>query len=98
MSVAWERLIRFVATDGRTLLGEPVMPSADFDIGDTTEGTHLQAKVIRGSDIYDTTGETKVTDEVVTVSRLLGPLAPQDVPILRCVGLNYLTHSKYQVQ
>ncbi|KAJ5835597.1 hypothetical protein N7447_001623 [Penicillium robsamsonii] len=92
MSVAWERLIRFVATDGRTLLGEPVMPSADFDIGDTTEETKLQAKVITGSDIYNTTGETRVTDEVVTVSRLLGPLTPQDVPILRCVGLNYLTH------
>ncbi len=93
MKVAWERLIRFAATDGRTLFGEPLLPSLDFDLGDTTEATGLQARVIEG-DIYDTTGSTKVTDEVVTVKRLLGPLAQSDVPILRCVGLNYAKHSE----
>ncbi|CAG9939070.1 unnamed protein product [Clonostachys rosea f. rosea IK726] len=92
MKVAWSRLIRFVATDGRTLYGEPILTNPDFDIGDTTEKTGLQAKVVKGQDIYDTAGATKVTDEVVTVKKLLGPLAPADVPILRCVGLNYATH------
>ncbi|KAF9895307.1 hypothetical protein FE257_000211 [Aspergillus nanangensis] len=90
--IPWERLIRFVATDGRILHGEPVLPSSDFDLGTTTTETMLQAKVISGSDIYDTTGATKVTDEVVTVEKLLGPLKQEDVPILRCVGLNYMTH------
>lgn len=94
MRVAWSRLIRFVATDGRTLYGEPILTNPDFDIGDTTEKSGLQAKVVKGQDVYDTTGATKVTDEVVTVKKLLGPLAPADVPILRCVGLNYATHSK----
>ncbi|RGP72627.1 hypothetical protein FLONG3_6635 [Fusarium longipes] len=92
MKVAWERLIRFVATDGRLLRGEPILPTPDFDLGDTTEETKLQARVIEGHDIYDTTGITRVTDEVVTVKTLLGPLAASDVPILRCVGLNYATH------
>lgn len=92
--VAWERLIRFVATDGRVLRGEPILPSPDFDLGETTAETKLQAKVIVGDDIYDTTGKTKVSDEIVTVKELLGPLAPEDVPILRCVGLNYAKHSK----
>ncbi|TKA70413.1 hypothetical protein B0A49_06211 [Cryomyces minteri] len=92
MKVAWSRLIRFVATDGRTLRGEPIMPSADFDLGFVTESDKLQAKVIVGDDLYDTTGKTKVTDEVVTVKRLLGPLTKEDVPILRCVGLNYAKH------
>ncbi|KFY91445.1 hypothetical protein V500_04676 [Pseudogymnoascus sp. VKM F-4518 (FW-2643)] len=92
--VVWKRLIRFVATDGRVLRGEPILPSADFDIGKTTAETKLQAKVITGKDIYDTTGSTKVTDEVVTVKELLGPLAQEDVPILRCVGLNYAKHIK----
>jgi hypothetical protein len=50
-----------------------------------------------GSNIYDETGATRVTDEVVTVHKLLGPLTKEDVPILRCVGLNYKTHSKYGV-
>lgn len=91
-AVPWERLIRFVAEDGRVLRGEPILPDADFDLGTTTEATKLQAKVIQGDDLYDTTGATVVTDEVVTVKQLLGPLAPSDVPILRCVGLNYAKH------
>ncbi|KAN0116699.1 hypothetical protein V8E51_002676 [Hyaloscypha variabilis] len=94
MRVVWDRLIRFVATDGRTLRGEPILPTPDFDLGTTTEETKLQAKIITGSDPYDTTGKTKVSDEVVTVKKLLGPLAQEDVDILRCVGLNYAKHIK----
>ena len=89
--VCWERLIRFVSTDGRVLYGEPILPSPGFDLGDTTAETKLQAKVISG-DIFDT--GSKVTDEVATVQQLLGPLTKDNVPILRCVGLNYLTHSQ----
>ncbi|KAG4417626.1 hypothetical protein IFR04_009271 [Cadophora malorum] len=92
--VVWQRLIRFVATDGRTLRGEPVLPLPDFDLGTTTAETKLQAKVITGDDLYDTSGATKVTEEVVTVKELLGPLTKSDVPILRCVGLNYAKHIK----
>ena len=91
--VAWERLIRFIASDGRVLRGQPVLPYPNFDLGNTTVETKLQAKVITGTDLYNTTGATRVTDEVVTVKQLLGPLAPEDVPILRCVGLNYAKHS-----
>ncbi|KAF5668794.1 fumarylacetoacetate hydrolase [Fusarium denticulatum] len=92
MKVAWQRLIRFVSTDGRVLRGEPILPTPDFDLGDTTEETKLQARVIEGDDLYDTTGATRVTDEVATVKTLLGPLVASDVSILRCVGLNYATH------
>lgn len=92
MPVAWERLIRFVADDGRRLRGEPILPHPDFDLGDTTQATGLRARVITGDDIYDQTGKTVVSDEVVTVKQLLGPLAQTDVPILRCVGLNYAKH------
>lgn len=94
--VVWNRLIRFVATDGRILRGEPVLPTPDFDLGHTTEETKLRAKVIKGTDIYDTSGETQVSNEIATVKRLLGPLAQNDVPILRCVGLNYAKHSELQ--
>lgn len=94
MSLPWKRLIRFIATDGRTLRGEPILPTPDTDLGFITEADQLQARVIEGTDIYDTTGVTRVTDEVVTVKTMLGPLAAADVPILRCVGLNYAKHSK----
>ncbi|KAF2999656.1 hypothetical protein E8E13_000286 [Curvularia kusanoi] len=94
MHLAWNRLIRFVATDGRILRGEPILPSPDFDLGDTTEDSKLQARVIIGADIYDETGITRVSEEVVTVKRLLGPLTAADVDILRCVGLNYAKHVK----
>lgn len=93
MKTAWTRLIRFIATDDRILRGEPIMPHPGFDLGQTTEETKLRAKVIIGDDIYDTTGATKVTDEIVVVKKLLGPVSAQDVPILRCIGFNYTHHS-----
>ncbi|KAF1947329.1 fumarylacetoacetate hydrolase family protein-like protein [Clathrospora elynae] len=92
MAPNWDRLIRFIATDGRELRGEPILPSADFDVGTTTEETGLKAKVIdvKNSDIFDPA--TKVTDEVATVKRLLGPVTVDEVPIIRCIGLNFIKH------
>ena len=94
MLLPWKRLVRFVAADGRILRGEPILPTADFDLGFVTEQDGLQVKVLTGDDPYDVTGKTKLTDETVTVKKLLGPLTPKDVPILRCVGLNYAKHSE----
>jgi len=93
MKVRWERAIRFIAADGRILRGEPILPSPEFDLGQTTPASGLKAKVIVGDDLYDTTGATTVSNEVVSVATLLGPLSREDVPILRCVGLNYAKHS-----
>lgn len=93
MPVAWKRLIRFIANDGRVLYGEPILPRPDFDLGQALHDVKLEAKVIERQDIYDTTGATKATDEVVMVKKILGPLTSRDVPILRCIGLNYATHS-----
>jgi hypothetical protein len=89
----WDRLIRFIATDGRELRGQPILPSPDFDVGTTSESTGLKAHVIavaRG-DIFSP--ETKVTDEEVTVKTLLGPVTQEEVPIIRCIGLNFIKHS-----
>lgn len=94
MSLPWKYLIRFRAIDGRILYGEPILPAGQtVDLGFTTEADKLQARVIIGDDIYDVTGKTLVTDDVVTVKQILSPLAQRDVPILRCVGLNYAKHS-----
>jgi hypothetical protein len=94
MKVAWSRLIRFVAADGRILHGEPILPSPDYDLGQVTEKDGLTAKLITGKDLYSENGDTQVTDQVVNVKKILGPLAAEDVPILRCVGLNYAKHSE----
>ena len=95
MKVAWSRLIRFVATDGRILRGEPILSSTDADLGQITERDELQAKIIVGDDIFGS--ETRVSEEIATVKELLGPLTPHDVPILRCIGLNYGKHSASRV-
>ena len=92
MKTSWKRLIRFEDSQGRILQGEPILPSGDFDIGKIKEADGLQAKVITGSEIFDSS--SSVSDETVTVKRLLSPLKPQDVPILRCIGLNYAKHIK----
>ncbi|KOC16015.1 fumarylacetoacetate hydrolase family protein [Aspergillus flavus AF70] len=82
MHLPWKRLIRFRALDGRILRGEPILPAENkIDLGLITEADQLQARVIQGQDIYDITGETIVTDEVVIVKQILSPLAPGDVPI-----------------
>lgn len=93
MAPDWDRLIRFIATDGRELRGQPILPSPDFDVGTTTEATGLKAKVISvaNGDIFD--AATKVTDEEVTVKKLLGPVTVEEVPIIRCIGLNFIKHS-----
>lgn len=93
MKTSWKRLIRFEDTQGRILNGEPILPSVDFDIGKARGADGLKAKVIKGSDIFDP--NASVSDEEATVKKLLSPIKPQDVPILRCVGLNYAKHSEY---
>ena len=98
MSLPWKRLIRFRAVDGRILRGEPLLPTeSNIDVGMVTKAGQIQARLLEGDDIYDTTGETKLGDEIVTVEQILSPLTPNDVPILRCVGLNYAKHSKPEI-
>lgn len=91
MSPAWNRLIRFVASDGNTYYGEPIVASENATVDQlATQGT-LEAKVISGDALSD---DAVVTDQVVKVSQLLAPLAQSEVPIFKCVGLNYKAHSK----
>lgn len=88
--VTWTRLIRFVATDGKTYKGEPIV-SDDEDIGKLHEsGQKLQAREVKGDDIFS--DECVVTDNLLEVKTLLGPLRPDDVPLVKCVGLNYMNH------
>lgn len=54
-----------------------------------SEQGQLQVKVLEGPNFLD----AKPTGQTETVGKLLGPVTAQDVPIIRCIGLNYKTHS-----
>jgi hypothetical protein len=94
MKTVWSRLIRFEATDGRILNGQPILPrGTSVDLGLITAADSIKAHVVTGDDIFDTSGKTRVTNEEVNVKRVLAPMRREDIPILRCVGLNYAKHS-----
>ncbi|KAG5416684.1 hypothetical protein I9W82_005648 [Candida metapsilosis] len=87
--MTWKRLIRFVANDGKIYRGEPIVTDAEYDVGKQfLQGKTIKAKVVKG-DIFK---DAVVTDEELDVKQLLGPLTQDDVPIIKCVGLNYMKH------
>lgn len=80
-----QRLVRFLARDGRTYYGDAVLPRGVSDISRAK-----QARVLKG-DIF---GKHHVTDQVADIRLLLAPLALEDVRTVRCLGLNYELHAK----
>lgn len=86
--MVWSRLIRFLDEEGKLRHGEPQIDSYE-DLASFAHAGTLKAREIIGEDLFS----ASPTDRVVQVKKLLGPLGPEDVPIVRCVGLNYATHS-----
>jgi 2-keto-4-pentenoate hydratase/2-oxohepta-3-ene-1,7-dioic acid hydratase in catechol pathway len=80
-----QRLVRFLAKDGRTYYGDAILPHGVTDISKAK-----QAKIIQGQ-IF---GKYHVTDQVEDIRLLLAPLALDDVKTVRCLGLNYEQHAK----
>lgn len=88
---AWSRLVRYIsAKDAKTKYGEPIVESENADIAAMAREGKLEVVVCEGSDALSAV-PTGTKDSVKT---LLGPLRPQEVPIIRCAGLNYKTHIK----
>lgn len=96
MSPSWQRLIRFEDSENKVQYGDAVLPKDCKDIGEAaTKGT-LRARLIQPSKpffeaLLQHNPDSKSHD--VQVKRLLAPLSKQDVPIIRCIGLNYIKHS-----
>jgi hypothetical protein len=90
---AWKRLIRYVSTDGTTRYGEPILSGSNTDIDALAQSGELKVIVLEGANPWD----AQPTGKEDSVKTLLGPLTPDDVPIVRCVGLNYRTHSKWSL-
>ena len=91
INIPWTRLVRYSSSaDGPVKYGEPVA-SPNADLGQLANEGKLQVKQLSGSDPFS----LQTTDVTEGVFCLYGPLAPKDVPIIRCIGLNYKTHSKW---
>ena len=67
------------------------MPSDQADVG-KLEGK-LTARLIEGKNVFSE--DCIVTDTIMQVKKLLGPLTRHDVPTTRCIGLNYAKHSTF---
>ena len=82
---SFQRLVRFLARDGRTYYGDAILPKGITDIRQAK-----QARIVTG-DIF---GRHQVTDEIANIRVLLSPLDWKDVRTVRCLGLNYERHAK----
>lgn len=91
--MAFKRLIRFVASDGKTYYGEPLISSPE-ELHQQIEQQSLKAKILKSVGPWPAFENDDELREATSVKRILGPLTPETVPIIRCVGLNYLKHSK----
>lgn len=90
-TTTWDRLVRFVSSsDGEAKYGEPILDSADADVAALARDGKLEVNVFSGDDALS----AQPTGSKDKVKTLLGPLRPQEVPIIRCIGLNYKTHIK----
>lgn len=91
--MSFERLIRFIDGHGRQLYGEPLISSADELQEQLAKGI-LKARVL--DELEGRWLDFRATDpeQCVFVKQILGPLDAEHVPIIRCIGLNYMKHSK----
>ncbi|KAK1849546.1 fumarylacetoacetate hydrolase domain-containing protein 2A [Colletotrichum chrysophilum] len=89
MSSSWSHLVRFVAQeDGQVHLGQ-VDAGEWQDVGlATLKSQRIPVKLVKGN-VFDGC----VTEEVMHVKELLSPLTMEEVPIIRCMGLNYRDHA-----
>lgn len=87
--MSWSRLIRFIDASGVTRFGEPEIKDATKLVDECLAG-RLYARKLVGNEPFSLTEGS----ERVLVKEILGVLSPSDVPIIRCVGLNYMKHSK----
>ena len=86
--VSWKRLVRYRNGHGSTRLGEPQVANGDDVLALALDGK-LEVEVFSGIDPLAATP----TGQKEVVKELLAPLVPSDVPFVRCIGLNYKTHS-----
>ena len=89
---SWKRLVRYVsAQDGIVRYGEPITDLPTTNIDELANTGTLEVEILEGLDFVS----AKPTGRRDQVKQLLGPLKPSDVPVIRCIGLNYKSHSEF---
>jgi hypothetical protein len=94
--VAWDRLVRYIPEGGENTIcyGDAILADSEIDkIAQLANEGKLKVKVLQGDNALD----AKPTGKIDVVKKLLGPLEAAEVPIIRCIGLNYKTHSKWKL-
>jgi hypothetical protein len=92
MSRQWSHLIRFL-NSGVEYYGDAIFPPGTGvqDIVKLAESGRLRAWVVENHPI--TSGHVSNTE--LPVDKLLSPMTKAQVPVIRCIGLNYVKHSKF---
>ncbi|KAI8933953.1 hypothetical protein NX059_008727 [Plenodomus lindquistii] len=86
--MSFSALIRFKNPEGKERFGEPQIQHAD-ELLLLLANKALFAVVLNGTGPLDITGRTDIQEQV---AELLPVLQPNNVPIIKCVGLNYMKH------
>ncbi|TKY86568.1 hypothetical protein EX895_004717 [Sporisorium graminicola] len=85
---AWWRLIRFVAReDGQTYFGQPVDDLLDVGVAYANADPPIRANVLY---THPLSGTAPLSGVIKTVSTLLPPLLPHEVPAIRGLGANFV--------
>ncbi|KAF2173950.1 hypothetical protein M409DRAFT_62155 [Zasmidium cellare ATCC 36951] len=90
MKLPWKRLVRFVGVDGSSYYGEPDITNVE-NLVDLYRAGKLNAYPLDG-DIFD--GSATLSTHSIKVEKLLGPLEASQVPAVKGIGLNYVSHIK----
>ncbi|KAE8140733.1 hypothetical protein BDV38DRAFT_279707 [Aspergillus pseudotamarii] len=87
----FSRLVRFVpkSNPSKVLIGEPV--DAQLDVGLALyQGKEVSVRPFTGASVLNPGQKTESTE---IISRILSPLAQNEVGSIRCIGLNYTSHA-----
>lgn len=89
--VTWKRLVRYepAGDSSHVCYGDPVLKDASANVSELASQGELEVEVLEGDDPIS----AKPTGRWEKVGNLLGPLEPRNVPLVRCIGLNYKSHS-----
>ncbi|KAJ5626404.1 5-carboxymethyl-2-hydroxymuconate isomerase [Penicillium lagena] len=87
--MTWSMLIRFADDANKVRFGEPQITEAK-ELFNLLAVSELHATEYVG----DSPFSLSLGTQTFRVKELLGVLEPRDVPIIRCIGLNYMKHIK----
>ncbi|SPO26099.1 uncharacterized protein UTRI_02373 [Ustilago trichophora] len=88
---SWWRLIRFVAReDGQTYFGQPVDDALDVGIAYANASPPIRANVLFAHPLEASISPAPLSGVIKTVSTLLPPLLPSEVPSIRALGANFI--------